>query len=329
LYVAANTITSVDNIYMRSIHDLISSVRPYNGEKNVDVGIPIMIYFRNIMDQKSVEAAFHIDPAVEGSFLWYGFDPFSSQSYMRFSPRAPLATSTVYQVTIDTSASDTAGVKLLEPFQFSFTTEPVRVEYTSPAHNDTWVSPTNEIYFRFNCLMNMESVESAFELVDSKLNKAEGDFWWQNAMSMRFRPSSALAARETYRASINSTAEDVSGNRMPERYWFSFTTQPILVTNFSPPPNSNMIPPDVDITIRFNTNMDMESVKSAFQLLNSQQERVSGRFSWNYPYQMNFLPDTMLKYNETYTVTIDITAKDMHGKNLDDPFSFWFKTVPE
>jgi len=288
-----------------------------------------MVGFRDIMDQESVEAAFHIDPVVEGYFLWYGIDPLQSQSYMQFSPRDPLATSTVYQVTIDTSASDTAGIKLTEPYQFSFITEPVRVKYTDPAHNDAWVPPLTEIRISFNCLMNMESVNSAFQLVDSKLNEVAGDLSWQNPTYMRFLPSSALAAKETYTASVNPTAEDASGNAMPERYWFSFVTQPILVSKTSPAPKSIMIPPYTDIRIRFNTDMDMESVNTAFRLLNSQSEQVDGSFFWDYPYQMCFRPDTALNYNETYAVTIDATAKDLYGKNLDKPFSYWFKIASE
>lgn len=329
LYVAANTITSVDTVYMRSIHDLISHIRPYNGERNVDVGIRIMVVFQNVMNEESVEEAFHIDPVVEGYFLWYGIDPLQSQSYMQFSPREVLATSTSYQITIDTSASDTAGIKLLEPFQFSFITEPVRVKYTDPAHNDAWVSPSTEIRISFNCLMNMESVESAFELVDSKLNVVEGDLSWQNPTYIHFRPGSVLATKETYTASVNPTAEDASGNRIQERYWFSFVTQPVLVSSTSPSPRSTMVLPHIGITIRFNTDMDMESVDSAFRLMDSQQEQVSGRFSWGNLYQMAFKPDAMLNYNETYTVTIDTTAKDMYGMKLEEPFSFWFKTASE
>lgn len=327
LYVE-NSIIAVDTVYMKSIHDLISSIRPYNGEEDVDVGTSITIQFRNIMKHESVEAAFHINPAVEGSFSWDWMDPFQSQSYVKFTPHDPLATSTVYQVTIDTSASDTSGIKLLEPYQFSFTTEPIRIRNTRPAHNDVWISPMTDIRIIFNCLMNIESVNSAFRLVDSNLNEVTGDLSWIGANYMCFRPSSALATKEEYTASINSTAEDISKKNMPGVYSFSFFTQPILVSYISPSPKSSTVSPYTDIRIVFNTDMDMNLTSAAFHLFDSQQVQVKGSFLWNTPQGMVFNPDTRLNYNETYTVSIDTTAKDLHGKGLNDPFSFWFKTIP-
>ncbi len=329
LSVSANTTVSVDTIYLTSIHDLVSGVRPYDGTEDVDPMTPILILFRNLMDHESVENAFHIDPTAEGDFEWLGTKPSLSPPFLIFTPRELLMTNMVYHVTIDTSASDTSGMKLAKSYQFHFTTEPVRVRSTYPADKDTWAAPLTEIRISFNSLMNMESVNSAFRLLDSRMNEVSGDLSWPDAASMRFRPSSALAAKETYTGFINSGAEDASGNRMPEEYWFYFVTQPVLVSYSFPTSKSPAVSTHTYIVIRFNTEMDAESVNLAFRLLDSQLEQVEGSFFWDSPYQVSFRPNSLLRYNETYTVTIGTTAKDLYGTNLDEPFTLWFKTMSE
>ena len=74
--------------------------------------------------------------------------------------------------------------------------------------------------------------------------------------------------------------------------------------------------------------MDMESVNSAFQMMDSEENDVKGAFVWSYAHILEFLPDSSLANDETYMVEIDTSAKDQHGSTMDDPFSFWFKTYP-
>jgi hypothetical protein len=75
--------------------------------------------------------------------------------------------------------------------------------------------------------------------------------------------------------------------------------------------------------------MDMESVESAFLLVDSESNQTAGEFSWHYPSMVYFEPSSELAPDETYTVTVGTGAQDMYGRALGDPFSFWFKTAPE
>ena len=416
----------VDTIHLISIHDLVVSVSPRDGDQNVSTRYSIRITFRRAMNRESVEAAFNIESGVSGEFTWSpGLNALQFVSDQRF------ATSTLYQVTIDTTASDTDGIKLAEPYQFSFTTESLRIEYTSPkpnatgisprtavyivfntdmdtesvisafrmedsnhnsvsgvfygyysdriefrpdstlavaetytvtidtgasdmaggklrepyvfsfttasikveytypSNNETWVSPSTTVWIYFNTFMNPESVNLAFKMTDSELSHVTGEFIWERPERMEFRPNSFLATSETYVVTIDTTACNDQGERMSDPYQFSFTTQPIRIESTFPHHRETWVSPSTSVAIAFNTDMDMESVNSAFQMVDSADKDVTGTFVWHYPSQMEFHPDSVLAPSETYTVTIDTNAKDMHGRALDNPYSFWFKTRPE
>lgn len=329
LYVTEEATALADTIYLSSIHDLIHWVSPYDGQVDASVHSSIRINFRGPMDQESFESAFHVQPAVQGDFSWIGTMPPGWAYEVVFDPTEFLATNTLYQVTIDETASDTSGVMLTEPYIFSFVTEPVNVDNTSPRHGDPWVPPMLEVRVIFNTSMDVQSVQEAFEMVDSDLNEVTGGFAWVSSQYFRFTPRAALATSETYTVTIGATASDLSGSKLPEAYSFSFSTQPVLISSTSPRDKAISVSPKVVVRIVFNTDMDMESVESAFLLVDSESNQVAGEFSWHYPSMVYFEPSSELAPDETHTVTIGTGAKDMHGRALGDPFSFWFETASE
>ncbi len=330
IWVTGGTTVSVDNIYLVSIHELIQSVSPYDGSEGVRLSERIRITFRKEMNTGSVESAFRVEPGVEGEFSWYDgrIKGVGGISELRFVPKDQFASNTRYQVTIDTTASDTGGIKLSEPYQFSFTTEPINVLSTRPSPKETWVSPNTWISIIFNTHMDAESVILAFKMVDSQLNDVTGDFSWRYQRQIDFRPHSVLAGNEKYTVTIDTTASDVNGARLPEPYQFYFTTEPVRILSTKPTNKETWVDPNTTVSIFFSTNMDAESVILAFKMVDSQLNDVTGDFSWRYPRQMDFTPDSALAGNETYTVTIDTNAKDVSGGSLDTPYIFWFKTRP-
>ena len=114
-------------------------------------------------------------------------------------------------IRIDTTASDGEGTRLSEPYQFSFTTEPIRIWYTRPRHKETWVSPNSRISIIFNTDMDIESATLAFKMMDSQLKEVTGEFSWRNQRQIDFRPHSALAGNEEYTVTIDTTASDLRG----------------------------------------------------------------------------------------------------------------------
>ncbi|MCK4403874.1 MAG: Ig-like domain-containing protein [candidate division Zixibacteria bacterium] len=330
IWVAGGATVSMDSVFLVSIHDLIYSVSPYDGAEGVRVYETIRISFRTSMNTGSVESAFRVEPEVEGEFSWYNgrIKGVAGISELRFVPKDQFATNTLYQVTIDTTASDAEGIKLSEPYQFSFTTEPIKILSTRPSHKETWVSPYTGVTIRFNSVMDAESVISAFKMVDSELNDVTGEFSWRYQSQMEFRPYSILTANKKYTVTIDTSAADLKGGKLPEPYQFYFTTEPIRIVSTRPTHKETWVDPLATVTIIFNTNMDAESVILAFKMVDSQLQDVTGEFVWFNQRQMDFSPDSVLAANETYTVTIDTNAKDVSGGSLDEPYNFWFKTRP-
>jgi len=328
--VTGGATVSVDTVFLTSIHDLIQSVSPYDGAEGVRLEERIRISFRTSMNTESVESAFHVEPEVEGEFSWHDgrIKGVAGISQLLFVPKDQFATNTYYQVTIDTTASDAEGIRLSEPYQFSFTTEPIKILSTRPSHKETWVSPYTGVTIRFNSVMDAESVTSAFKMVDSELNDMTGEFSWRYQSQMDFRPHSVLAGNEEYTVTLDTNASDLGGGKLPEQYQFYFTTEPIRIVFTSPTHKETWVDPNITVTIIFNTDMDAESVILAFKMVDSKLEDVAGEFAWLNQRQMDFTPDSALAGNETYTVTIDTNAKDVSGGSLESPYIFWFKTQP-
>lgn len=303
------------------------STRPTDKETQVNTDRFVMlIKFNTDMNSESVISAFKMVNSqlkeVSGEFVW------PNQRYMEFHPHSTLASNEEYTVTIDTTAADVRGGRLTEPYQFSFTTEPITIVSTTPKHKDTWVSPYTKISIVFNISMNTESAILAFKMVDSQLKDVSGEFIWLNQRQMEFHPHSTLAANEEYIVTIDTTAANVGGGRLPQPYQFSFTTEPIRIVSTRPKHKESWVSPYTRVSVAFNTDMDPESVILAFKMVDSQLKDVTGTFLWHDSKYMDFQPDSPLTSNETYTVTIDTNAKDISGGSLDKPYNFWFKTAP-
>ena len=123
------------------------------GDMNVDVAatVHVSIKFSEAMDEDSTEAAFTLSNGyneVSGTFSWSG-------DTVTFNPSDDLGYSTLYYITVDTGAKDTAGNNMVSDFNSSFTT---RVE-----------SDWNLIF------------EDEFNGTSLDTNKWHTGFWWADA----------------------------------------------------------------------------------------------------------------------------------------------------
>jgi len=324
--VSGGTTVSIDTVLLISVHDLIASVWPSDEAEEINLSTSIQIGFRKSMDKTSVENAFRIEPETEGNFVWYVRKNGSNDLY--FVPYDLLVSNTLYRVTIDSTASDIEGVNLSKPFEFSFITEPIKILSTQPGNRETWVSSHTYVFIYFNTYMNSESVNSAFNMVDSHQEPIEGDFVWRYLRYFEFHPYTVLSSNQEYTVTVDSNALDIHGGKFPAPYQFSFTTEPLAILSTSPANHETWVAPNSTVRISFNTQMDAESVILAFKMVDSKLKDVTGDFDWGNSQTMFFHPTTILAFGETYTITIDTNAKDISGGSLEKPYNFWFKTRP-
>jgi len=105
----------------------VASTYPANGATGVPINTQIRVAFYQQMDTASVEAAFHIAPAVTGKFDW------ADKEVMYWKPDSLLSVQTAYTFSVDRTATDVRGNRLEPngPFQFNTvdTTPPPAMVY--------------------------------------------------------------------------------------------------------------------------------------------------------------------------------------------------------
>ena len=94
----------------------VVSTYPGSGATGVPTNTQIRVTYSEPMDTASAEAAFHMAPAVTGTFEWVG-----DNAVMYWKPDTLLSVQTAYTFNVDTTATDVAGNRLERagPFQFN------------------------------------------------------------------------------------------------------------------------------------------------------------------------------------------------------------------
>lgn len=89
----------------------------HEGDAPLKANTPVVFEFNWDMNTEATEAAFHIEPAVEGHFRWE-----DSNYRMVFEPNDAYDVNTLYTVTLDTTAEHGGGMRLQQPFTLQFKT---------------------------------------------------------------------------------------------------------------------------------------------------------------------------------------------------------------
>ena len=355
--------TYIGQIDLSTVPDLVSGhYPPDKGEivyNNRFQRLTISILFTQPMDRESVEQAFSTDPPSEGIFYWgtYSQEPnyiyFANEDRTAgFVPEATITTyskitsfsykmaqkdsytDTTYKVILSQAAHDTAGNHLRFPLEFSFSTvQSASTIYgiqTTPSHGDIDVEllSYDGIQVTFPRNMDSASTEAAISITPDM----EEIFIWPDWNDLTIYTGGVYLAETEYSIYIDSTAEDLDGNRLGEPFEFSFTTAAVSLTNTTPRNGELFVDySDLYITMYFNTYMIKSTVESAFSI----NPHVNGTFVWGTKYNsssktiISFRPSQNLAPNSKYTVTLDNTAQDLFGSKLKVPYTFAFITRPE
>ena len=119
----------------------------------------IEVVFSEAVDHAGAQAAFGIEPDVDGAFSWSG-------STMIFTPDQPLPLETDFTASVATGVRDEAGNRMTEPpppFAFS-TVGPPSVLGVDPPDGATDVPLEAPIRITFSTLMDTTTAESAVSL---------------------------------------------------------------------------------------------------------------------------------------------------------------------
>ena len=296
---------------------------------------PVTFFFDQPMDRASVEAAFSVDPAVDGALTWAG------DSALTFTPDAPYERATEVTFRIGVEAQSTDGVPLAEPFALALQTIGfLEVTEVLPAPGSEAVDVDSVITVMFNRpVVPLLTVEEQATLPDPLVldPPVEGQGEWVNTSIYLFTPDDGLRGGTTYTATVPAGLEDVTGGVLAEDFTWTFTTLPPDVITIIPESGSSGVRLEAPVTVSFTQAMDHDATERAFTLarISPDDERtleiVPGEFRWGEDsHSFNFHPDEPLALGGTYRATIDASvALSETGAPLRESATSTFSAVPE
>ncbi|HEY0443523.1 MAG TPA: Ig-like domain-containing protein [Candidatus Limnocylindrales bacterium] len=186
---------------------------PADGADGVGVEGSLTVTFDRLMDTRSVESAIRVEPTAAIRPAWSG-------PVLTLAFDGPLQFGTTYDVTIETTAADTDGSRLLAPFTTRFTTVAagLRVRTTTPANGVSGVSVRAPIAIVFDGTIDPASVTDAIRITpavsgDTRIVALPADATPRPEPSgsttsggevLLFQPSGPLAAHTTYTVTLAS-----------------------------------------------------------------------------------------------------------------------------
>ncbi|MBN1180281.1 MAG: Ig-like domain-containing protein [Anaerolineae bacterium] len=289
----------------------------------------LTLTFDQPMDTDSVEAAFHVEPRVTGTISW------PDAATMVFSPRTSWDRAARYRIKIDTSAKSAVGLPLREEVDFTFATVGyLEVTQVIPEPDTAEVEPSASVTVMFNRpVVPLQLVSASQASLPAPLTfdpPVEGSGEWINTSIYVFRPATGFVPGETYVATVAAGLTDTTGGVLEEDFTWNFTVQPPTIVWTQPASGDNKIPLTQPITVTFSQPMDRPSTAAAFSLRTSDDEPVSGRFSWHEGNTvLTFTPNNSLDLGMRYTARVGASARAASGNaSLQDGAVWFFDTVP-
>ena len=212
------------------------------------------VNFSEPVDEPTAEAAFRLDPTVDGSYSW-------SDSTMTFTPLEPLPPTTEFSAHVEAGVRDVAGNQMTQASaQFVFTTvgEPQVVD-SDPAADATDVALDASISITFSTLMDTRSVADALELSPAVAH----DLRWKGEQ-LTIVPRDPLTPNRRYTLTIGAGARDLGGTELQAPFSLSFRTvvAGLNVDTIVPADGSDGIAVTSPIAIEFDRALDPGSVSN-------------------------------------------------------------------
>ena len=285
----------------------------------------IAVRFDQAMDPKSVEAAWEIEPAIDGAFEWPSTDT------VIFLPNKDLKQAHQYRVHVDESAASQNGLAMEQAVELNLQTiGNLEISQVIPTDNTEDVQADGAITVVFNRpvvpLVSSDQQSSLPQplIIDPPV---DGQGNWVSTSIYRFTPGiEGFAGATTYRVSVDENLTDLSGAVMPSSVSWQFRTESPYVIMVRPTNGSTLVPPTRPISITFNMPMDQASTEAAVSL----QPAAAMSYKWEDNDQMLVLtPEEMLELETEYALAVGQTARSANGQaGLADTFEMQSTTIP-
>jgi hypothetical protein len=176
----------------------------------VPTATSFVVVYDGPIDIAAVERAFHVEPAVEGTFETA--PTLAGGTTVTFLPTESLASDTAYTVSIVGSVPDRDGAETSTPAELTVRTAkgPGVVRFR-PFVGSTDVARTAALSVRFTARMDRASTEAAFS-ARIGTNKLKGTFSWaERDTVLVFKPAAVFAFKAKVVVQVATTATDRGG----------------------------------------------------------------------------------------------------------------------
>lgn len=287
----------------------------------------ITITFNQPMNQASVESAWRVEPALNGTFAW------TDARTVEFTPEGGWQPAQEYRVSIEPSAVAENGLNLPDPYIFKIRTiGNIEVTAVTPADAAEGVAADAQIVVTFNRpVVPLVSTEQFGDLpTPLTIEPAiEGTGEWLNTSIYTFSPKDVWQGGTTYTLTIDQNLVGFDGATITAPFTWSFKTLPPQILYISPSAGSadNLLDSTVNITL--SQPMDKASTEAAFSLV-YRGEPVAGAFVWDESAtSFTYTPTNLLTIESEYTINIAPTARSANGEAmLPQGQTQTFRTVP-
>jgi len=286
----------------------------------------IRVAFSELVQTKTAESNFSIDPGVKGSFSW-------EKNVMTFKPDADarLALNTTYKVVIKAGVKDLAGNALKSDFRWSFTTVAAPTVVSSkPGPYVGDVPIDSNISLVFSTEMDLASLEKNIEVQPTKPK-------WTLSLAKKnliLQPSEPLSFNTVYSLTIKQAASDLDGNSLAEDYHLVFTTveEGLHIKTVVPASGAKGISVHTPLAVVFDQEVDESSYLANLsvaeavskQPVHGQWELSSSPPTAGRKNMLVFYPDMPLASNTTYTATLKSGLRSKTGTYFAPDFSWSF-----
>jgi hypothetical protein len=203
---------------------------------------------------------------------------------------------------------------------------PPSITATGPAPGGAGIPVNTNVDVTFSQAMNRSATEAAF---GSEPALACGFSWHADGTTLRCTPSGTLTPATTYRVTIDTGAENLSGVPLERAFVFSFTTgaaadtTPPSIIAANPGDGAAGVPRNAAVAVTFSEAMSRAATEAAFSTVPG----IDCAFSWSIAStNLSCRPTSELAANTSYEVTVGAGAQDLAGNALETPFRFTFTT---
>ena len=310
---------------------MLLAVEP-DSRAELPLDAPISLRFDQPMDQASVEDALQLITAdgtpINGRFQWPRADT------VVFTPASRLQQAQQYKLTLASSASGQNGQALAAPIDLDLQSlgylEISRV-LPDDGIDDIQTDAAITVVFNRPVVALVSSGQQARLPQPLSFDPAvAGSGEWVTTSIYRFTPDQPLDGATTYRVTVDSELESISGGALENGYQWSFSTTNPEVAMVVPAPDSSQINPTAPISVTFNTSMDTAVTEAATSLRTAEGQAIAFTTVWRDNNRtMGLRPSERLPLGTTLQLQIEASATDATGAaNLNAAYQSNFTTVP-